>query len=181
MDETNDAPEVIETPALEVETPAVETPAEEVVEVEADERDTKIAELEEKNKKLFARAKEAEAQAKKTPTPAVPQQSSMSLADATALLKADVHEEDIERVEKFAASEKISVREALKHDELKAILGVRAEKRSSANAANTSNVRRGPSQVSEDVLMSKAAKGQLPDSDDEISRLIAAKVKQSKA
>ncbi len=105
-------------------------------------------------------------------------ESPMSLADAAALLKADVHEDDVERVEKYAKAEGVSVREALKNDELKAILAVRSEKRSTANAANISNVRRGPTKVSDDVLISNAEKGRLPDDDEGIERLIAAKTKQ---
>lgn len=179
MDEQVDAPEVIETPVEEVETPAAEPQEEVEAEVEAetsDERDSKIAELEETNKKLYARAKKAEAEKK----PVAPSESPMSLADATALLKADVHEDDIERVEKFAKAEGLSIREALKNDELKAILQVRTEKRTTAQAANVSNVRRGPSKVTDETLLDNANAGKLPDSDADIARLIAAKSKANR-
>lgn len=111
-------------------------------------------------------------------TPEVPTDSKMSIADATAILKADVHEDDIERVEKFAADEKISIKDALKNDEMKAILAIRAEKRSTANAANISNVRRGPTKVTDDVLLANADAGKLPDDDEGIERLVAAKAKR---
>lgn len=181
MDQNPDQPEVIETPAEEPETPAVEAPeVEEAVEPEVeapDERDTKIRELEEKNRKLFARAKKAEEDAKRTPPPSEPANQSMSLADASALLKADVHEDDIERVEKFARDEGVSIRAALKSDELKAILDVRSEKRTTAAAANTSNVRRGPSKVTDETLLSNARAGKIPESEDDIARLVEAQFK----
>jgi hypothetical protein len=176
MDENPDQPEVIETPADEPETPAVEAPeAEADVEVETpDERDQRIAELEEKNKKLYARAKKAEEDAKRPPVQKAETPSGVNLADAAALLKADVHEDDIERVEKYAKAEGVSIKEALKSDELKAILQVRNEKRHTAQAANVSNVRRGPSKKTDEAILSDAKAGKLPESDDDIERLVAA-------
>jgi len=75
--------------------------------------------------------------------------------------------------------EGVSVREALKNPELKAILSLREEQRSTAAATNVSNVRRGQSKIDDGALLSNASAGKLPDSDDEINRLIAAKMKRS--
>jgi hypothetical protein len=174
--EETDVQEVLETPEPAEET--VETPEEPELSPEeiaglkakAAEADT----LREKNKQLYERAKKAEAKPAPSDTPG------LSLADSHALLKADVHEDDIERVEKFAKSEGISIRDALKSDELKAILTVRAEKRSTANAANVSNVRRGPAKVTDETLIANANSGKLPDSDDDIARLVEAKARASK-
>lgn len=165
--ENQDAPEVLETPAEEVIEVEPETPAE----PEVDEKDAKIAELTEKNKQLFERAKKAEALKKE---PAAP--GSMSTADIIALTK--VHEDDVERVERFAKSEGVSIKEALKNPELKAILGVRAEHRDTAATTNVTNTRRGPTKIADDVLLANANKGQLPDSDEDIERLIAAKTRR---
>lgn len=173
--EITDQPEVLETPVEAVEE-TVETPEEpeltpdDISELKA--KAAKADELEAKNKQLYERAKKAET-AKVLPKEDGP----MSLADAAAILKADVHEDDIERVEKFAKSEGLSIRAALKSDELKAILAVRAEKRTTADAANISNVRRGPAKVTDETLVSNARAGKLPDDDEGIARLIAARAK----
>lgn len=98
-----------------------------------------------------------------------------STADIIALSK--VHEDDVERVERFAKSEGISVREALKNDELKAILSLREEQRTTASAANVSTTRRSSAKITDEVLVSKASKGELPDDDEGIARLVAAKAK----
>lgn len=103
----------------------------------------------------------------------------LNLADSVAILNAKVHEDDIERVERYAKSEGMSIREALKDPELKAILSLREENRNTAIATNTSNTRRGSTQVPADVLISNAQNGKLPESDADIERLIAAKRKLS--
>lgn len=102
----------------------------------------------------------------------------MSLGDATAIIKADVHEDDISRVEKFAADEGITIREALKNDELRAILSTRSEKRTTAKGANVGTVRRGATVVSDQALIDAASNGKIPDDDAGIARLIAAKSKK---
>lgn len=100
----------------------------------------------------------------------------LSTADTIALLTAKVHEDDIERVERFAKSEGISIKEALKNTELKAILSVRSEERETATAANIGPARRGKTESTGESLLEKANAGNLPDSDDEISRLMQAKM-----
>lgn len=106
-----------------------------------------------------------------------PTSTSLSNADLLAVMKANVHEDDMERVEKFAKMEGVSVKEALKNPELKAILALREENRTTANASNVSNVRRGTTKLSDDVIIANANAGKLPDDDDGINRLIAAKRK----
>lgn len=167
-----EATEVEEVVAPEVETEEAETQEEDV------DWKAKATKAEELANNYKVRAEKAERKSREAPAPAATASSPMSLADAAALLKADVHEDDIERVEKYAKAEGVTVREALKSDELKAILSVRAEKRTTANAANISNVRRGPSQMSDASLIEQANKGKLPDSDADIERLIAARAKR---
>lgn len=101
-----------------------------------------------------------------------------SLADLRAI--SSVHEDDVERLERFAKAENIPLKDAVRNPEWKAIEALRAEQRQTASAANVTNVRRGPTQVSEDTLLSNAASGKLPDSDAEIERLIAAKARASR-
>jgi hypothetical protein len=97
---------------------------------------------------------------------------------AAAIAKGTVDADDIERVQKFAKDEGISIQKALNNSELKAILAVRAEERTTANAANVGNVRRGPAKVSDEALVANASAGKLPDDDEGIARLVAAKAKQ---
>ena len=105
--------------------------------------------------------------------------SAYSLADTVAIQNAKIHEDDIDRVERYAKENKVSIREALKDPELKAILAYREETRTTANATNTSNTRRGSTQTPADVLIANATAGKLPETDADIERLIAAKRKQS--
>lgn len=175
--------EIIEE--TEVETP--EAQEEENIETEAEDVEETIedirARLEEEkaaraksdeiaeNQRI--RAEKAEKKAKESKN-----NDSLSSSDMLAILAAKVEEEDTDRVIKFAKDEGVSVREALKNPELKAILDVRAEQRNTAAASNTTNVRRGPSKTPDDVLVSNASKGKLPESDDDIARLVAAKSKR---
>lgn len=105
--------------------------------------------------------------------------ASLSPADLVAVMNARVHEDDMERVERFAISEGITIREAVRNPEMKAILDVRAEQRNTAVATNVENVRRGVTKVSGDALIARAQSGNIPDSDDEIASLIQAKYKRN--
>lgn len=101
---------------------------------------------------------------------------SISSTDMFAILKADVHEDDVEKVTKFAKMEGISVKEALKNPELKAILNIRQEQRTTAAATNVSNARRGAQAPTGETLVENANKGKLPESDADIERLMRAKM-----
>lgn len=170
MEPKNDAPEVIETQEPVVET--VETP-EESPEDKITRLETEKAELEEKNKKLFARAKAAETKKVETPV----SQGQYSLADMRALDSAKVHEDDVERVERFAKSEGVSIKDALKNPELKAILSVREDNRTSAQASNVSSVRRAPVNASDESLVESARSGKIPEDEGGIARLVSARMK----
>lgn len=156
--------EVVEAPEEET-TGTVETP---------DERDIRIAELEEKNKKLFERAKKAEMERKVAPS------ASLSSSDLLAVTNAKVHEDDIEQVERFAKAEGLSIKEALKHADLKVILDLHDEQRLIAESTNISNVRAGISQVRDESLLESASAGKIPTNDLDIERLIAAKARAAK-
>ena len=163
----------------EIVTEEAETPEEEAETVES---------LTEKNKKLYARAKKAEGfdfvdnqwvKKPKVEAPKAPLESgTLSSSDLLAVMKADVHEDDMDRVERFAKSEGLSIKDSLKNPELKAILSLRAEQRSTASGANISNVRRGATKITDEVLIANANAGKLPESDEDIERLIKAKSKR---
>ena len=163
-------PEDIETPA-EVET--VETP--EVVEPEVDWK-AKAEELEDKNKKLYARLKKDE-------KPVVhSNQSELTPKDVYALMNAKVAEEDIEQVHEYAQFKKISVAEALKSTVVKSMLDESSEQRRTANATQTRGGARGTSQVSgADVLAQAEKTGQLPDSEEDIQKLWMARQARRKS
>jgi len=79
-----------------------------------------------------------------------------------SLVKANVPEEDTQEVITYAQSHGLDVTEALKRDEVKAILRVRKEFRTSADAANTAGTRRGPAKVSDETLLENARQGIYP-------------------
>ncbi len=141
-------------------------PTEEVVKTEetATEAETE-PQYTEFEKKQHERAKLAEAEnkrlkaeleiAKKKPQPS----QDYTLKDSIAILGAQVHTDDVDRVAKFAKDEGITIAEALKNDELKAILGIRQEHRKSAEVANTSGSKRTSTKVTDEQLIQKAMEG----------------------
>lgn len=162
---------VIEPEAIEDVTPEVapEVPEESIEDVRA-----KLVKSEEIANNQRIRAEKAEKSAKETPSP-----STLSSSDLIAVTNAKLHEDDFERVERFAKSENLTLRDALKHPELKAILDLREEQRKTAQATNVSTTRRSSNVTTDDVLLSNASKGDIPDNDSEIERLIAAKSRRN--
>lgn len=97
--------------------------------------------------------------------------SNLSTKDLYALMENKVSEEDIDEVVEYAQLKKISVSEALKSSVVKTILSEKAEQRNVALATNTGKTKAGSSKISDDVLLSKAMKGELPESPEDIARL----------
>lgn len=100
--------------------------------------------------------------------------------DTIALMKANINEDDIDDIVDYAKYKGIPVTEALKTTTVKSMLAEKEEFRASANAANVNNTKRGVAKLSDDSLISNARSGKLPESDDEIARLMRAKRDQSK-
>lgn len=173
--------EVLNTEEVEETTPEVETEDIEALKQE-------LAKKEELNKKLFERAKKAEAEAKArkgevAPAPTTPEkQDAVQLTpmDAILLSKANVTEqEDIEEVISYANFKKIPVSEALKNSTVKTILAEKAEQRSTAQATNTGAARRGSSKLSPEQILANASKGNLPESAEDLAEAhMAAKLKK---
>lgn len=170
--EEKDAPEVLETPEEEKETP--ETPeeetltAEQIAELKA--KAAKADELESKNKQLFERAKKAE-----TAKTAVPSKDddALSTRDVLYLAKADIHEDDVNEVLEYAKKMGVSVADAHKH--YKPILAERAEERKTAAAAHTRGAARGSSKVAPEDVLRKAERGEVLDSADDMRAIFAAR------
>lgn len=113
------------------------------------------------------------------PEPKKKKEAELSFKDTLAIAKADVHEDDLDEVIEFAKFKGMSVADALKSEKLKAMISVNKEHRTSADVANTASARRGSAKISDDVLLDKAAKGEMPDSDADIQRLLKLKQAQS--
>lgn len=160
------APEVVE----EVAAPEVaEVPEESIEDVKA-----KLAKAEEIATNQRIRAEKAEKAAKEGKD--APSEN-LSTKDVLFLAKADIHQEDLGEVLDYAKSKKIDASEAYKY--LKPILDVRSETRKTAEAANTGASRRSNAQLSDDVLVKNASEGKIPETDADIERLIAAKMKRN--
>jgi hypothetical protein len=101
---------------------------------------------------------------------------SLSTTDAIALIGANIKEgEDIEEVENWAKYKGISIAQALKSDELKAVLGIKAEKRGSAQATNTGSARHSPSNLTEGQILQRAKEGrEIPNSKEDMDKLVKA-------
>ena len=95
----------------------------------------------------------------------------LSTRDAITLMKANVPEEDIDEVVEYAKFKKLPLSDALKDSVVKSILADKAEMRRTAEASNTGSARRGSSKVSNESLLEKASKGEMPDSQEDIERL----------
>ncbi len=137
----------------------------------------RLAKAEELANNYKIRAEKAEKGKKTQPAPEA-KKGDLSSKDLIAIMNAKVPEDDIDEVVDYAKFKGISVGEALKSSTIKATLSERAEQRNTAAATNTGTVRRGNAKVSDDVLLSEAQKGKLPESDDDIARLIGARSKK---
>lgn len=139
----------------------------------------KLAKAEELALNQKIRAEKAERLAKslkekkdeEKPEAKAPTAGELSSKDLYALMEAHVPQEDIDEVREYAQLKKISIAEALKTSIVKSILSEKAEQRKSAEASNTGGSKRSSGKVTDEVLLAKAAKGEMPDSDEEIQRL----------
>lgn len=123
------------------------------------------------------RAEKAERKGEVAPKPfnQSSKQPELSTKDLYALMDAKVPQEDVDDVVEYAKFAKIPVTEALKNNVVKTILRDKAEMRNVAEATNTGASRRTSGKVSDETILSKASKGELPESDEGIAQLIAAR------
>lgn len=135
---------------------------------------SRLAKADELANNYKIRAEKAE-KGNKAYKPETKNSAGLTSKDTIAIIKADIPEEDIDEVLDYAKYKGISVSEALRTDAMRATLGIKAEQRSMANAANTGGGRRGTAKISEAVLLHQASQGFVPDNDEDIARLIRAK------
>lgn len=162
--------------------PEVGLPADpiEVEPIEEEAEDTEI--LKQKNQELYEQLKKAkgfirdkEGKWVKKETLQQPKEVKVSeditRTELYSLVKANVPEEDTQEVITYAKSHGIDITEALKKDEVKAILKVRQEYRKTADAANTGFSRQGSRKIADEALLENASKGIVPTDDEGIARL----------
>lgn len=148
-----------------------------------DELRTRLAKAEEIAESQKIRAEKAEKLVKTKAETKVEAHNDTSLSskDTIALINAKVHEDDVEDVIDYAKYKKISVAEALKSSVIKASLAEKSEFRATANATNTAKARSGGSKASGDTLLDKAKRtGEVPDSDEGLNALVAARYSKKK-
>lgn len=102
-----------------------------------------------------------------------PKKVELSQTDVLAIARSDIHEEDIDRLTKFAALEDITVGEALGHEDWKAIQDRRAESRKVAEASNT-GTNPGSPNVSDEAILANAQAGKMPKNEAEMHRMFEA-------
>lgn len=159
MAEENDVQEVIETPESEEET--VETPDDTVTLTaqeaqELRDKAAKVEDLEDKNKKLFARLKEK-------PVEKPSKKDDLSSKDLYALMQAQVPEDDVEEVQRIAKGLGLTVAEALKDTVTKTILERRQDLRKTAEAMNTKSARPSNKKITDEEIVKKTNDGEVPD------------------
>lgn len=87
----------------------------------------------------------------------------LSEKDRFALFRADVHYDDFEDVLDYAKLKKVSVAEAVNSSFIKSHLADQSEKRKSAEVANTGTTRKAPVKITDELLLEKASKGEVPE------------------
>ena len=97
----------------------------------------------------------------------------LSNKDVLYLAKADIHEDDLDEVLDWAKFKGVDVREA--HKQMKPRLDLKTEERKSAQVTQIKGARGATAPTAED-LISKASKGQLPETDEDIQALADAEM-----
>jgi hypothetical protein len=102
----------------------------------------------------------------------------ITLTDQYALLRNNVHEDDVPEVLAYAKMKKIPLSEALKTNVVKAILKDSEEKRTTSKATSKgrNDGRRGTFKTPLSTLLQNAKKGIMPENDDDLDRLVNAEM-----
>jgi hypothetical protein len=164
--------EVISTTPTEVVEETIET-VETQEEESVEEIKARLAKAEELANNYKIRAEKAEKKSKTETKPT--SNSDLSGLDIFALTKANVDSEDVEEVVNWAKYKGVPVSEALKSNELNAILNVRKDMRVTANASNTGASRRQTGKLSDEALLNQARSGKMPESEEDLDRLVRLK------
>lgn len=169
MDTKNDEEVILKTQEEEVD---LDTTDENIDDVK--ERLAKAEQLA-NNYKIRAEKAEKKAKEPEEKVQVVKKDSDLSTMDIIALSKANLEQEDMAEVLEYAKFKGITVAEALKSPVVKATIQENVEMRNTAQATNTGGARRQTGKVSDETLLSNAKKGIMPDSDEEMERLVKAR------
>lgn len=175
MNEENGTP--TSTGEMVIETTSEETSSGSSEEVTEDQTAAELAKAKELADNYKRRAEKAEAKAKETPKQ-VETKESIDQNDLIFLAKADIHEDDIADVTKWARNNNIPVKDAF--NQFKPILDARTEERKTASATSTGSPR-GTKPVTGEDLLQKAEKGEIPTSDADITKMIQARIERRKS
>ncbi len=157
-------------------------------EVEVEEQEEGNDELESLKEQLAASQKENKSlkfqKAKlkdkvNAPAAAAPQapksaDGDLSARDVMALIEGKVPQQDINDVQEYARMKGISIAEALNSNVVKTILSDNSEQRKVASASNVGPSKRSSNTVSDEQLLKNAESGKMPESADDIMRLVKA-------
>lgn len=155
--------EVVVPETKEEVTPEVTENTEKTVEETVEDVKSKLAKAEELANNYKVRAERAEKKAKDF----VPTESKvtgdLSSKDIIAITRAGISDEDLDEVLDFAKYKKIPIVEALKNKTLKTLLKDNDEQRKTAAASNTGTARRGSVKVSDEEIVSRLDRGEVPE------------------
>ena len=157
-----------------------ETTENEVEDLDLDTEDVDVEALKKENATLQAQKEHWRKKAQeKSESPKEEDKTStksgeLSTKDVLYLAKADIHEDDMEEVTTLAEKMGWDVKKA--HEYLKPRLEVNSEKRKTSETSHTGSGRRGSMKVTDEALLNNANSGKLPESDEEINRLMRAKM-----
>jgi len=87
----------------------------------------------------------------------------LSSIDTIAIMRANVHTDDIDEVVEYAKFKGVSISEALKSPVVRGLLSEKEEFRKSEEVANTSSSRRVVNKVTPDALLKNLSKGEVPE------------------
>lgn len=111
------------------------------------------------------------------PAPVVDKKEGLSVDDVFALTSNEIkNKEDVTLAQAWAKANETTVGAILENENFKIALGIQQEKRKTAEVTNTDGSRRVVSKPSDDDLLKKAQAGELPESDEDIQRLMRAKM-----
>ncbi len=158
-----------------------------------EEKDAFVQKILGQNRQLYARTKKAEGfemrdgkwvkpEAAPAPKPkaAIEDTSKFSQSDIIAIVKADVPDEDMGEVLEYAQLKRISIKDALNSSIVKGILAEKSEQRRVAEGTSTGTTKRGNSRVSDEALLENAKKGNMPENDADLDRLVKLQIQGSR-